>query len=215
MLTASVQYLIAGFARLVTGAQARWIGCAPLAVQRIYFANHSSHGDFVLIWAALPPALRASTRPIAGADYWDRGTVKRFLIRDVFNGVLIDRTRAGPGEEPRARTDPIEPMASAVEQGFSLILFPEGTRNTTEESLLPFKSGIYHLAKRCPQVELVPVWIENLHRVMPKGEFLPVPLLCSVNFGEPLRLVAEEDKHVFVERARNALLALGKSVKPG
>jgi hypothetical protein len=213
MLTASVQFLIAGFARLVTGAQARWIGCAPLNVQRIYFANHSSHGDFVLIWAALPPALRASTRPIAGADYWDRGTIKRFLIRDVFNGVLIDRTRP-VGEEARNRSDPIEPMAAAVEEGYSLILFPEGTRNTSEEPLLPFKSGIYHLAKRCPQVELVPVWIENLHRVMPKGEFLPVPLLCSVNFGEPMRLGATEDKHTFVERTRSALLALGASVKP-
>ncbi len=213
MLTASVQFLIAGFARLVTGAQARWIGCAPRNVQRIYFANHSSHGDFVLIWAALPPPLRASTRPIAGADYWDRGTVKRFLIRDVFNGVLIDRTRP-VGEEARNRSDPIEPMAGAVEQGYSLILFPEGTRNTSEEPLLPFKSGIYHLAKRCPQVELVPVWIENLHRVMPKGEFLPVPLLCSVNFGEPMRLGAMEDKNTFVERTRSALLALGASVKP-
>jgi 1-acyl-sn-glycerol-3-phosphate acyltransferase len=213
MLTASVQFLIAGFARLVTGAQARWIGCAPLGVQRIYFANHSSHGDFVLIWAALPPALRASTRPIAGADYWDRGIIKRFLIRDVFNGVLIDRARPA-GEEARSRSDPIQPMAAAVGQGYSLILFPEGTRNTSDEPLLPFKSGIYHLAKRCPEVELVPVWIENLHRVMPKGEFLPVPLLCSVNFGEPMRLGATEDRHTFVERTRRALLALGASVKP-
>jgi 1-acyl-sn-glycerol-3-phosphate acyltransferase len=133
--------------------------------------------------------------------------------------VLIDRTGASAPNssttETRASVDPIETMAAAVEQNFSLILFPEGTRNTTEAPLLPFKSGIYHLTKRCPQVELVPVWIENLHRVMPKGEFLPVPLLCSVNFGEPMRLGDAEDKNTFVERTRNALLALGNSVKPG
>ena len=61
-------------------------------------------------------------------------------------------------------------MASALDTGASLIVFPEGTRNTTEAKLLPFKSGIYHLASRRPDVEFVPVWIENLHRVMPKGE---------------------------------------------
>jgi 1-acyl-sn-glycerol-3-phosphate acyltransferase len=210
MLVSFVQFLIAGFARVLTGAQARWLGCAPAATQRIYFANHSSHGDFVLIWAALPPVLRANTRPVAGADYWDRGGLRGFLIHDVFNGVLIDRVRGASA----AAVDPIEIMAGALDNGFSLIIFPEGTRNTTEDMLLPFKSGIYHLAKRCPNVELVPVWIENLRRVMPKGQVLPVPLLCSVNFGAPMPLAAGQDKDTFVERARNALLEVGRGIKP-
>jgi 1-acyl-sn-glycerol-3-phosphate acyltransferase len=102
----------------------------------------------------------------------------------------------------------VELMAQAIAQGSSLILFPEGTRNTTDEPLLPFRSGLYHLAKAKPEIELVPVWIDNISRVMPKGEMLPIPLLCSVIFGAPIELQAGEGKDAFLSRARSALLAL-------
>jgi 1-acyl-sn-glycerol-3-phosphate acyltransferase len=171
-------------------------------VSRIYFANHNSHGDFVLIWTALPPALRQITRPVAGADYWMGNRMRRFFGERVFRAVLIDRN-------PDTRRDgPITLMAAALDAGSSLILFPEGTRNTGPEPLLPFKSGLYHLASSRPAVELVPVWIENLNRVMPKGEIVPIPLLCTVTFGAPLRLSDCEDKTAFLDRARNALLDL-------
>ncbi len=199
---------ITTFARLLTGAQPRWIGCEPGPAQRIYFPNHASHGDFVLVWSSLPPRLRARTRPVAGSDYWDRGGLRSFVIRDVFNAVLIDR-EAGTRE-----ADPIGTMQAALDEGCSLILFPEGTRNTTDERLLPFKSGIFHLASRRPEVELVPVWIENLNRVLPKGEVLPVPLLCTVNFGTPIRLAEGESKSDFVGRARSALLELADRCGP-
>jgi 1-acyl-sn-glycerol-3-phosphate acyltransferase len=193
--------LITGFARLVTGVQARWIGCGPSSEQRIYYANHSSHGDFVLIWTVLPAALRACTRPVAARDYWDAGELRRVLIHHVFRGVLVDR-----GADPKAK-DPLVPLIEALDQSDSLIIFPEGTRNT-EEEMLPFKSGIYHLARQRPGVDLVPVWIENIGRVMPKGQVLPVPLLCSVNFGAPIRLQDREDKQAFLDRARLAIVEL-------
>jgi 1-acyl-sn-glycerol-3-phosphate acyltransferase len=193
--------LITGFARLVTGVQARWIGCGPSSEQRIYYANHSSHGDFVLIWTVLPAALRVCTRPVAARDYWDAGKLRRFLIQRVFRGVLVDR-----GADPKAK-DPLVPLIEALDQSDSLIIFPEGTRNT-EEEMLPFKSGIYHLARQRPGVDLVPVWIENVGRVMPKGQVLPVPLLCSVNFGAPIRLQEREEKQAFLDRARLAILEL-------
>lgn len=194
--------LITGFARLVTGARALWVGCAPTMAQRIYFANHSSHGDFVLLWSALPPALRAGTRPVAGADYWLAGRVRRWLIHAVFRGVLVER-----GGAERGVADPLAPLLQALDQGDSLIIFPEGTRNASEE-MLPFKSGLYHLARQRPGVELVPVWLENLNRVMPKGQLLPVPLLCSVSFGEPVRLEDGEDKQAFLARARQRIIDL-------
>lgn len=199
---------ITTFARLLTGAQPRWIGCEPGPTQRIYFPNHTSHADFVLVWSSLPARLRARTRPVAGSDYWDKGRLRRFIIRDVFNAVLIDRDAVS------RKADPITPMQAALDAGGSLILFPEGTRNTTDARMLPFKSGIFHLARRCPAVELVPVWIENLNRVLPKGEVLPVPLLCTVNFGTPLRLADGESKNDFVDRARSALLALADRCGP-
>jgi 1-acyl-sn-glycerol-3-phosphate acyltransferase len=207
-LASGVGSAIMTFARLLTGAQPRWIGCEPGPAQRIYLPNHASHGDFVLVWSSLPRRLRACTRPVAGSDYWDRGGLRSFVIRDVFNAVLIDR-EAGTRE-----ADPIGTMQAALDEGSSLILFPEGTRNTTDERLLPFKSGVFHLARRRPEVELVPVWIENLNRVLPKGEVLPVPLLCTVNFGTPIRLAEGESKSDFVGRARSALLELAERCGP-
>jgi 1-acyl-sn-glycerol-3-phosphate acyltransferase len=194
--------LLCGVARLLTGARALWRGCAPAAVQRIYYGNHSSHVDFVLIWASLPTDLRTRTRPVAGADYWNATELKRWMIHQVLRGVVIERTRSEGGPNP------VDQMVDALDHGDSLILFPEGTRNTTEAPLLPFKSGVYHVAAARPDVELVPVWIENLNRVMPKGEFVPIPLLCTLSFGEPIRIAAGEDKDAFLDRLAAALLAL-------
>lgn len=194
--------LITGFARVVTGVRPDWRGTLPDAGQRIYLANHASHGDFVLIWSVLPKPLRDRTRPVAGADYWEKDRLRHFIGTDVFRAVLIDRVA-----EKRTE-DPIEVLSRALSEGDSLILFPEGTRNTTEETLLPFRSGLYNLAVKHPDVALVPTWIDNISRVLPKGEVLPVPLLCSVTFGEPLHLEPGEDRRLFLDRARSALLRL-------
>ena len=202
LIAAACASAVATFARLITGVRGEWRGGAPDSRRRVYFANHRSHADFVLIWAVLPAPLRRLTRPVAGADYWLEGRVRRFFGESVFRAVLIDRNREN------REVDPIAVMAAALDQQNSLILFPEGTRNTTEEPLLPFKSGLYHLATARPDVELVPVWIENLNRVMPKGEYVPIPLLCTVTLGPPIVLGAGEEKAAFLTRSRDALLTL-------
>lgn len=195
--------LVAGFARLLTGVRAIWKESPEARGRRIYYANHSSHGDFVLVWASLPVARRRRTRPVAGADYWLGGPVRRFVGCRVFRAVLIER---GPAGDPGS--DPIGEMTAALDEGDDLILFPEGTRNMGEEPLLPFKSGLYRLARERPETELVPVWLANLSRVLPKGQVLPVPLLCTATFGPALILTPEEGKAAFLARARGALLAL-------
>jgi 1-acyl-sn-glycerol-3-phosphate acyltransferase len=192
---------LAFIARLITGAQGHWEGSPPKAEQRIYFANHQSHFDWVLIWAALPRELRAATRPIAARDYWTSGAFKHWLTREVFNAVYVSRTRTED-------EDPLEPLVQALQNGDSLVIFPEGTRSN-KGAPQPFKSGLYHLAEQFPNVPLIPAWIDNVQRVMPKGEVVPVPILCSVTFGEPMRLASGEDKRVFLERARDAVIALG------
>ena len=189
-----------GLIRLLTGAQARWQGCPPKAEQRIYFANHQSHADLVLMWAALPEELRSITRPIAAKDYWTRTAFKRWITSAVFHAIYVDRVKTG---DP----DPLEPLIEALTNGDSIILFPEGTRGNQEEPQ-SFKSGLYNLAIKFPHVVLVPAWINNVQRVMPKGEVVPVPILCSVTFGAPVVLQEGEDRSAFLSRARQAVLDL-------
>ena len=194
--------LLRGFARLVTGVRGRSAGVRPQTGPVIYFANHTSHGDFILIWTVLSPQLRRLTRPVAGADYWSTGRIKPWLAHNVFDAVLIDR-----GKLDRT-SDPVAPVLAALDAGQSVIIFPEGTRNQSNAPLLPFKSGLFRLAEARPDIPLVPVWIENLARVMPKGEFLPLPLLCSVTFGAPLVRASSELRPVFLDRAALALARL-------
>jgi 1-acyl-sn-glycerol-3-phosphate acyltransferase len=215
---------LALLARLITGAQGHWHGCPPKAEQRIYFANHQSHFDWVLIWAALPKDLRATTRPIAARDYWTGSPVKHWITREIFNAVYVSRDRPKSGSAARAPggptsdapgataggdddEDPLEPLMEALRHGDSLVIFPEGTRGAAADPA-PFKSGLYHLAQAFPQVQLIPTWIDNVQRVMPKGEVIPVPLLCSVTFGAPLQPQPGEDKRAFLQRARDAVIAL-------
>ncbi len=193
-------WFLLGLVRVLTGAQARWWGCPPKAEQRIYFANHQSHADLVMIWAALPTELRHITRPIAAKDYWTASPFKQWITTAVFNAVYVDRARVGD-------QDPLEPLIEALNNGDSIILFPEGTRGNQEEPQA-FKAGLYNLAQRFPSVVLVPAWINNIQRLLPKGEVIPVPVLCSVTFGAPIELGADEDRKVFLDRARDAVIEL-------
>jgi 1-acyl-sn-glycerol-3-phosphate acyltransferase len=192
--------VLATMARLVSGAQVCWAGCRPTTRRRIYFANHTSHLDFLVIWAALPAAARARTRPVAAHDYWARGRLRRLLAERVFRAILVERRREGPN-------DALDRMLAALDEGCSLILFPEGTRGRGDGTA-PFRSGLYNLGRLRPEVELVPVYLENLGRVLPKGEFLPVPLRSRVVFGPPLRVEDGETREGFLERARNAVQRL-------
>ncbi len=188
--------------RLFTGVRARWLECPVESPRsRIYFANHTSHLDFVVLWSVLPPAARRRTRPAAARDYWSRGRLRPWLAAHVFRAALIER------EHVTRTNNPVDQLAAVLAAGDSVILFPEGTRGSGPE-MGDFKSGLYHLAKRQPEAELVPAYIENLNRVLPKGEVLAVPLICHVTFGPPERLGAGESKEDFLTRMRVAVVRL-------
>jgi len=199
--------LLAMAMRVLSGVQVRWLDCQPGPRQRIYFANHTSHLDAVILWASLPDQVRALVRPVAAQDYWEKTALRRFLSERLFHAILIDRNPQGAARRLGSAQAVIEKMVSAMGVRYSLIVFPEGTRGSGEE-VAPFKSGLYHLALHKPEAELVPVYMENLNRILPKGEVLPVPVLSSVTFGPPLQLESGEHKKVFLDRARQAVCRL-------
>ena len=191
---------LALIAKMLSGATVRWVECEPDTCQRVYFANHTSHLDALVLWASLPKPIRALTRPVAAADYWRGGPVRRYMA-SVFNALLIDRKKI------KVHNSPVDMMIKEIGNQFSLIVFPEGGRNLSGE-MQEFKSGLYHLARKRPDLELVPVHIDNLNRVMPKGEFLPVPLLSCISIGAPIFLESHENKTQFLTRAREAVLKM-------
>ena len=199
------QRLVAGAAKVISGVRVEWHDALVVDSRpRIYFANHGSHLDFVVVWSALPSSIRTTTRPVAARDYWSNSRVRRYLASTVFNALLVDRTRV------RKDSNPVDIFADALKNGESIILFPEGTRGLDGE-VADFKPGLWHIAKRMPDVPLVPVYLENLNRVLPKGEFLPIPLLSWCHFGGPEQLNEREDKATFLSRMRNRLLDLSKA----
>ena len=192
---------LVGVTRFLVGGHARWVGCAPSAAQRIYFANHTSHLDTIILYAALPDGLRERTHPVAAADYWGKTPTRRRIALDLMNCVLIERGRATPD------ADPLAPLAEKLRAGRSLIIFPEGTRGS-EPVPAPFRAGLYKLGLAFPSVDLIPVYLDNLSRAFPKGAYLPAPISCSVRFGAPLRVGEAESKSAFLERARAAVSGL-------
>jgi 1-acyl-sn-glycerol-3-phosphate acyltransferase len=195
--------LLTWIARFISGVSVRWVESQPDTCQRVYFANHTSHLDVVLVWSALPTEVRQLTRPIAAKDYWNSGPIRRYLAK-VFNAMLIDRT------EIKVHQSPVDMMLRHIGNTHSLILFPEGGRSEGE-GIGEFKSGLYYLSKKRPDLELIPVYINNMNRILPRGEVLPVPLLSSITFGPPIWLEAGEPKNEFLARAREAVFNLKDS----
>jgi 1-acyl-sn-glycerol-3-phosphate acyltransferase len=190
---------------LLCGTASRWVDCLPSTRQRVYYGNHSSHLDILILWAGLPLEVRRVTRPAAARDYWETSPLRRYLVHKVFNAIMIDRPQHGSSLTDAAHS--LEAILEGISDRYSLIIFPEGTRGTGE-AIAPFKSGIYHLAKRKPELEFVPVYMENLNRILPKGEVVPVPLIGSISFGKPLTLAPGEGRTEFLLRARQAILDL-------
>jgi 1-acyl-sn-glycerol-3-phosphate acyltransferase len=187
--------------KFLSGVSVRWVDCQPDKCQRVYFANHTSHLDPVVIWSALPHDVRKVTRMVAAKDYWGKGRVRRYVGKKVFNALLIDR------RDISFKNTPVQLMLEEMKETYSIIIFPEGGR-TTGEKVLEFKSGLYYLAKKKPELELIPVYLDNMNRILPRGKVLPVPMCSRAVFGPPIWIEQGEPKNVFLERAREAVLRL-------
>jgi 1-acyl-sn-glycerol-3-phosphate acyltransferase len=193
--------VLALIARVLSGASVRWVDSQPDTCQRVYFANHTSHLDALVLWSTLPQEVRAKTRPVAAKEYWTAGPIRRYMATKVADAILIDR------QEIKVHQSPVDLMIREIGQESSVIMFPEGGRSAGTE-VGEFKSGLYYLCKKRPDLELIPVYIDNMNRILPRGQVLPVPLLSCITFGPPIWLEAGEPKNDFLRRARQAVLQL-------
>jgi len=193
--------------QFVSGCIVRRFPALPPGAPVVFYANHSSNLDFPVVWAALPPTLRRRVRPVAGRDYWSKGPIRSYLADRLFRAVLIERKAV------KRTNNPLAPMQAALDAGASLIIFPEGTRSRSGE-IGPFKSGIHHLAEQNPGLRYVPVYLENLFRILPKGEVFPLPLVAVLYFGDPIQLQSGESREDFLERARSELIDLQPTSAP-
>ncbi len=205
MITVLVRVLLVFFLRL-------FVGVRPIVKEElppppfVVFANHASHFDTLILWAAMEAEVRARFRPVAALDYWGKTRAHRWVAERVLNALLIARKREDREE------DPIAQMLAALDAGDALLLFPEGTRSV-DGRIAPFKAGLHALHVARPDLPLVPVYLQNPGRILPKGELLPVPLLCSVKVGTPLAAAAPEAdaraaRAAFLLQARAAVITL-------
>lgn len=184
--------------RMITGCRGRWLSPPPLDGAAIFYGNHTSHLDALAIWSALPGVIRRRCRPVAARDYWERTALRRWVARRGLRALLIER------QQVDRQHNPLPQMVEVLDRGETLILFPEGGRRDEPETG-EFRSGLYHLARKRPETPLYPVLLENLNRILPRGEFLVVPLIGAVTVGEPIRLLEGERKEEFLARARAAV----------
>lgn len=201
MFKALARQILILLAKILSGATVRWVDSLPDTCQRVYFANHTSHLDALVVWAALPPKVQERTRMVAAKDYWEAGPIRRYIAKSLFNALLIDRDNIS------IKNTPVKVMIDGIQDYYSLVMFPEGGRSSGEE-IGAFKSGLYYLAKKRPDLELIPVYLDNMNRILPRGRSLPVPMLSRVIFGPPLWLEEGENKEEFLDRARSAVVKL-------
>lgn len=202
-----IRDMISGIIKFISIGNVRWIEFPAETKPRIYFSNHSSHLDAFVLWAALPRQIRTQTRVVAAKEYWEKTGLRRLVSHKIFNPVLVDRNHISCHD---IENHPINKIVDVLDKDNSIVIFPEGTRSE-KDGIQPFKSGLYHLCKKRPNIELIPVYLENLNRILPKGEVLFVPVIGSVTFGKPVMFDRKESKTEFLERTREAIIELGES----
>ena len=156
-------------------------GAEHLPVQGAFIlaANHASHADSAVIYAAVPRALRSRLLAAAAQDYFFEGGLRQYMARALFNAIPVDR-------ESAKRRDPLRHVVRALREGYGVLIYPEGTRSLSGE-IGPFRSGIGRLIAQFPDALVIPTLLEGTSEVMPKGRSVPLPRRVRVTFGAPLR----------------------------
>ena len=148
--------------------------------QFILIANHNSHMDTMAIMSAIPSRYIHKVHPIAAVDFFGGSLLNKILMRYLVNATLIKRDRND------TENDPIDAMDKMIKKYRSLILYPEGSRGTPG-IMTNFKKGLAYLIQRNPNIKVIPVYLNNIYKTLPKGRKLIIPYNCSIEFGEPIQ----------------------------
>ena len=199
LIDAIVERLLIFLTRICTGILV--YGAPPQTGARVYFANHASHLDLMVILSAFPQRLRGRLHPVAARDYWEKTWLRRYLARRVLHCVFLDRRNAVQASQA------LRQLARMLREGESILIFPEGTRGDGTQ-IGRFHAGLHHLLRQAPEVPLTPVYLGGLSRTLPKGEFVPAPNMSTIQFGEDLHWQEGESKEDFLARCRESLLQM-------
>lgn len=165
----------------------------------IIVANHASHLDAVALLSLFHMRDLALIRPVAAADYFNRNRLVGFVSSVFFNILPIERKHICRG------SNPLDDLRTTLSKGQSLIIFPEGTRSMTGE-IGTFHAGVAHLAKEFPQIPVIPVYMSNMWRALPKGEFILLPFICELHIGPAI--FPKGSKEEMIQAVRGAVLEL-------
>ena len=173
------------FVSIVFGVNVKNHRHLPRKGPAILVANHNSHIDTLVLMCLFTTARLLKVNPVAAEDYFFNTRFRSFLFKTLLGAIAIKRHRTGFSKE-----DIFAEINRSLENGHILIIYPEGTRSMNSE-IQEFKTGVAHLARSHPGVPVVPVFINGPDRIMPKYDSLPVPFICDVYVGEPMRIGAD------------------------
>lgn len=167
------------FLKLIVGVEFTDCRFLKEEEQFIILANHNSHLDTLSLLSSLPGSLLWKVKPVAAEDYFGKNRFQTFISNYFINTLLIRRKGEKDSEH-----DPLKKMLAAIDEGYSLILFPEGTRGKPEQ-MGNIKSGIARILSQRPQVKYVPVFMTGMGHSLPKGELIILPYKSSIFYGMP------------------------------
>jgi len=179
-------FFVRWFLKLIVGVRFNVAKFLLNEKQFIIVANHNSHLDTLSLLASVPSKLIHKIKPVAAADHFGKTRLKEKLSNYFVNTLLIQRSR----DKSNPTNDPINKMLKAIDDGYSLILFPEGTRGKPEEEE-PLKKGIGIILSHRPEIKFIPAYMKGMGKAMPKDDSLIVPFNSSLKFGEPTKILSK------------------------
>lgn len=175
--------IVRPFLALVLGVNLRHAERLPQRGPAILAANHNSHLDTLLLMSLFPQSQLHMLRPVAAADYFLSNPLVAWFSKNIIR-ILPLKRKVERGD------DLFAPLLDELDHGHILILFPEGSRGEPER-MSQLKNGIAHLTSLRPDVPVIPVYLHGLGKVLPKGDWLPVPFFVDGFVGEPIYGVGE------------------------